>query len=300
MNRYKGNERDLCPGDLERMPGDACITVCGRPGPRGPKGEPGCDGKPGPRGPKGEPGRHGSPGPRGPRGEPGCDGRPGPRGPKGEPGCDGKPGCPGPMGPRGPRGIQGEAGKNGKDGCPGPRGEMGRDGCPGPRGPAGPRGPQGPKGEPGCDGEDGRIDTYAYLYTTHHLSDCSLVDFTSAGPVAGHLSPLGKKIRFHESADYAIWFTVDPREAECAVLQLNCHPVPGGTYAGSGMAIIRVHAGDELGLCVSGCGGCGPECGCDTVTASVLILKLGAHCHREHPCEEREHHGCCEDEDALG
>ena len=158
------------------------------------------------------------------------------------------------------------------------------------------RGPQGRQGEPGCDGADGRIDTYAYLYTTHPLSDCTLVDFTSAGPVEGSICPQGRKIRLEESADYALWFTVNPGEAACVALQLNCRPVPGGTYAGNGMAIIRASAGDEVGLCVSGCGGCGPECGCDTVTASILILKLASHCHPpRHPCAHQECEACEEE-----
>ena len=105
---------------------------------------------------------------------------------------------------------------------------------------------------------------------------------------------MGRKIRLHESADYAVWFHVDSREAECAVLQLNCRPVPGGTYAGPGMAIVRARAGDELALCVSGCGGCGPDCGCEAVTASILVLKLKPHCHHgDCDCDHDKPHEDC-------
>ena len=324
MNRFKRNEHDIHPHECpcpEPRREEPCVTVCGRtgprgpqgpkgelgcPGPRGPKGEPGC---PGPRGPKGEPGCHG---PRGPKGEPGCPGSRGPHGPKGEPGCPGpkghkgEPGCPGPQGPkgepgcpglqgpkgepgcpgpRGPRGIQGEPGREGKDGCPGPKGEPG---CDGKDGRPGSRGPQ---GEPGCDGRDGRdgaVETYAYLYSTCPLEECTLVTLPCAGPVEGHIHPHGKKVQLGESGDYAVWFTVDTKEVDCVTLELNDKPVPGGTYAGTGMAIVRAHAGDCLALCVSGCGECGPHCRTEPVTASLLILKLGG--RREHGhctvCEE--------------
>jgi len=63
------------------------------------------------------------------------------------------------------------------------------------------------------------------------------------------------------------------------------------------MAIVRAHAGDELSLCVTGCGGCGKDCGCHAVTASLLILKLGERHHHEKPCHEKhEHCHHCEDQ----
>jgi len=157
-------------------------------------------------------------------------------------------------------------------------------------------GPQGPKGEPGCDGRDGRdgaIDTYAYLFTTHPIPE-GAVDLNCEGPVAGHITPRGKVVVLEESADYAVWFTLAHAEADCAELRLNCHPVPGGTYAGNGMAIVRARAGDELTLCATGCGGHGPNCGCHAVTASLLVLKLADRCHHH----EQDHH-CepCHDKD---
>ena len=100
-----------------------------------------------------------------------------------------------------------------------------------------------------------------------------------------------------ETADYAVWFTVEHRQTDCVELQLNCHPVPGGTYAGNGMAIVRARAGDELTLCVTGCGGHGPDCGCHAVTTSLLVLKLGNHCEPEphcEPCQRWEDHYECE------
>jgi len=121
------------------------------------------------------------------------------------------------------------------------------------------------------------------------------VDFECVGRVEGQIAPRGRRVRLEESADYAVWFQVDPREADCVILQLNCHPVPGATYAGSGMVILRAHAGDELSLCVSGCGGCGPECGCEAVTASLLVLKLKAHCRHEEDRDCDHRHGHRED-----
>ena len=264
MNRYRTGEHEKEEDCAPpRQREERCVTVCGKPGPPGPRGP---EGPRGPQGPKGEPG---CPGPRGARGEPGLPGRHGPSGPcgpKGEPGCDGKDGRPGPRGPQGPQG------------CPGT------------------------KGEPGCDGRDGEIDTYAYLYTTHALTEGAPVEL-GCGSTAGHIRPHGRKVVLEESADYAVWFTADPREADCVELRLNCRPIPGGTYAHSGMAIVRAHAGDELALCVNGCGGCGPDCGCDAVTASLLILKLGPgrdHCHRHErePCRcegHDEHEIFCEE-----
>ena len=138
-----------------------CITVCGDPGPRGPKGDPGEDGCDGAQGPKGDPGEDGCDGPQGPRGpkgdpgEDGCDGAQGPQGPKGDPGedgCDGEQGPCGPKGSKGDPGEQGPKGDPGEDGCPGrqgPCGPKGSKGDPGEQGAQGPCGPRGPKGDPG-------------------------------------------------------------------------------------------------------------------------------------------------------
>jgi len=238
-------------------------------------------------GPKGEPGHPGKPGCPGPKGEPGRDGCPGP---KGEPG---KEGCPG---PRGPRGIQGEPGRDGKDGCPGPKGERGcdgKDGCPGPRGPMGPEGPRGERGCDGRDGEHGKFETYAYLFTTQKLGE-GAIDLDCKGPIEGHIKPRGTKVVIEETADYAVWFTAAHSETDCLELRLNCHPIPGGTYAGNGMVIVRACAGDELTLCARGCGGHGPNCGCHAVTASLLILKL-ADRHGHH--HKRDHESCCHNHD---
>ena len=307
MNRYKADEQHReqdCHTPPRRE--ERCVTVCGKPGPPGPRGPQG------PRGERGCDGKEGHPGPRGPKGEPGCDGRsgpPGPRGPqgpKGEPGHPGKHGCPGPKGEpgkdgcpgqRGPRGLQGEPGRPGKDGCHGEKGERGcdrKDGRPGPRGPMGPRGERGEHGRDGCDGRDGAIDTYAYLFTTHSLTEGAAVDLNCHGPVAGHITPRGRKVVLEETADYAVWFTAEHREADCVELRLNCKPIPGGTYAGNGMVIVRACAGDELTLCATGCGGHGPDCGCHAVTASLLILKLGDRCHHHEPPRHREHCDCKE------
>jgi len=116
--------------------------------------------------------------------------------------------------------------------------------------------------------------------------------------VAGYITPRGKKVVLEETADYAVWFVVAPREADCVELRLNCKPVPGGIYPGNGMAIVRAHAGDELTLCVTGCGIPSAECGCHAVTASLLVLKLGDRCHHHEPEHSRE--PChCEENDAY-
>ena len=162
--------------DCEHDTKHRCITICGEPGPRGPRGPKGDPGERGPRGPKGEPGECGPKGdcgdkgecgpmgPRGPRGfkgEPGERGPVGPMGPKGD--CGDKGEC-GPMGPRGPRGPKGETGECGPVGPRGPKGETGEHGPvgprgpkgePGERGPVGPMGPRGPKGESGECGPKG-------------------------------------------------------------------------------------------------------------------------------------------------
>jgi len=161
-------------------------------------------------------------------------------------------------------------------------------------------GPEGPRGERGCDGRDGErgeIDTYAYLFTTEELCE-GAVDLDCHGPVEGRIRPRGTKVVLEESADYAVWFTVAHNQTDCVELRLNCHAVPGGTYAGNGMVIVRARAGDELTLCVKGCGGHGPDCGCHAVTASLLILKLAdrhKRCHDKDHCEESCPH--CEDFD---
>lgn len=87
--------------------------------------------RPGPPGPKGDPGEIrlqnvAVPGPAGPRGPAGLRGPVGPYGPPGEKGEPGPQGIPGPKGDTGPAGPQGPAGKAG------------------PQGPMGPQGPQGP------------------------------------------------------------------------------------------------------------------------------------------------------------
>jgi len=95
-----------------------------------------------------------------------------------------------------------------------------------------------------------------------------------------------------ESADYAVWFTVDAREADCVELRQNGHKVAGGAYARSGMAIVRAERHDELSVCVTGHCACGAvNCGCEAVKAGLLILKLGAkrmHC-THHDCGEHEY-----------
>jgi len=164
----------------------------------------------------------------------------------------------------------------------------------GPQGPRGPRGERGEPGEHGCDGRDGAIDTYAYLFTTHPLTDGAAVEFEGRGPVAGGIRPRDKKVVLEETADYAVWFAVATHETDCVELRLNCRPVPGGTYAGNGMAIVRACAGDELTLCVAGCGVHGPNCGCHAVTASILVLKLGDRCHHHAPEHERTCRDCKE------
>ena len=275
MNRYKPNENMHMQGQgcvperecahnqksCDQCSGEKCVTVCGKPGPQGPRGPMG------PRGPKGEPGRNG------------CDGRPGPKGEPGRPGCDGKHGCdgrpgpkgePGCMGPRGPKGEPGCDGRHGKDGCDG------RPGEPGPRGPKGERGPCGPCGPQGIPGPAGKIDTYAYLYTTRCLKEGCEVAFDCIGSIAGCVSfkPGSTKVVLEDSGDYAIWFSVAKTEAACASLCLNGCIVPGTVYADSGMAIVRAKAGDCLSLKASGCKSCGADCGCKEVTASLLIMKF--------------------------
>jgi hypothetical protein len=157
----------------------------------------------------------------------------------------------------------------------------------------GPRGPRGERGEPGVNGLDGEIDTYAYLYTTEPLDGCAPVDFDRAGAIAGGIAPHGRKVVLEESADYAIWFSANAQEADCVELKQNCHTVAGGTYAKSGMAIIRAEAFDELSVVVSGHCSCGPDCGCEAVNASLLILKLGPkkmHCTHQHEVVEQHCH----------
>jgi len=111
----------------------------------------------------------------------------------------------------------------------------------------------------------------------------------------GAILPCGREVVLEESADYAVWFTIDAREADCVTLEHNGCPVPGGKYQKNGMAIIHADCGDKLSLCVSGDCGFGPNCGCESVTASLLILKLGPkklHCTH---CPHEEKHCCCED-----
>ena len=301
MSHHNRNESS-CHDCDRRQPHNTCVTVCGKPGPmgpRGPRGEAGCAGAPGrhgrpgpmgPRGPRGEagcpgaPGRHGRPGsvgpmgpmgPRGPRGEAGCAGAPGRHGrpgPKGEPGC---PGRPGPMGPRGPRGEAGCAGAPGRHGRPGPMG------------------PRGPRGRDGRDGADGIFDTYAYLYTSFPLQNCNRVDFARSGAVSGGISPHGKKITLQESGDYAVWVSVKDGSVRTAELQRNGKVVPGGTFSGDGMAIVRAHAGDCLSVCVKTRCDCNtPDCDCGAVTASILILKLSSSHHRPSCCDHPESCDC--------
>jgi len=151
-------------------------------------------------------------------------------------------------------------------------------------------GPQGPQGEHGCDGRDGMVDTYAYVFTTCALTEGEPVDFPCTGSVAGGIAPHGRKVVLEESGDYAVWFSANPREADCVELKQNCKPVAGGIYAHQGMVILRACAGDELAVCVNGCGSCGPDCGCDAVKASLLVLKLGARCEHD-GCHCHHYHG---------
>jgi len=96
--------------------------------------------------------------------------------------------------------------------------------------------------------------------------------------------PRGREVVLEESADYAVWYSADAREADCVTLQLDGCPVAGGTYAKTGMAIVGADCGAKLSLCVSGECRFGPHCGCDAVKASLLVLKLGPkrmHCTHE-------------------
>jgi hypothetical protein len=82
----------------------------------------GCEQKPGPAGPKGDPGVAGPAGPAGPKGDAGPAG---PAGPKGDAGPAGATGATGPAGPVGPTGVAGPAGPKGDVG---PKGEAGAPG----------------------------------------------------------------------------------------------------------------------------------------------------------------------------
>ncbi|XP_072569190.1 collagen alpha-1(XX) chain isoform X2 [Paramormyrops kingsleyae] len=117
----------------------------GPPGKAGPVGGPGPLGSHGPRAMTVQ-GRIGPPGARGEKGEvgkPGRQGLPGPLGPKGN---EGNPG---------PKGVRGVEGNMGSPGIPGPRGFQGLPGFPGPMGERGALGPVGPTGLPGNKGERG-------------------------------------------------------------------------------------------------------------------------------------------------
>jgi len=107
--------------------------------------------------------------------------------------------------------------------------------------------------------------------------------------VAGGIAPLGNKVVLEESGDYAVWFSVNPREAACVELKLNCRPVAGGKAVQQGMTILRASAGDELAVCVDGCGSCEPDCGCDAVKASLLVLKLAARHDEREACRCHRH-----------
>lgn len=223
-------------------------------------------------------------GPMGPRG---------PRGPQGPRGLQGQQGREGLQGPRGPQGVTGPQGTPGMQGIPGPTGPMGLQGPRGLTGATGAQGPQGVMGATGPAGESAVMPQFASgaLYSYSGKEACS------QAPVAFDVSNINyglgvsndfQSLIIHQPGTYVVQYGMlignAPCDGDSIALELNHSmlieesrmPAICENTLVSGVCILTLNEGDELGLladsqnCITLC------CRNNTVNAYLVAYQINA------------------------